>query len=129
MIDLIQVELVIQMMDDTARVLSNDRSMNGEAATNYNQTAWQNIAAGTRNFVCTASVKIHYNLQSSSNRDIQPIDVYKIHFLLMMMMIVRGTNKYVEDTAAVKPVTLPSKLNEKKPVTSKDIRQFFGFLS
>jgi len=114
--------------DDTASVSSNDASMNGQAATS-NQTAWQNITAGTRNFVCTASEQIHYNLPSSSDRDIQPIDVYKI-FLTdeVIDLIVRETNRYFEDTAAAKPITRLSKMNAWKPVTSKDIQQFLGIL-
>lgn len=114
--------------DDTASVSSSDGTVNEQPAAS-NHTAWQNITAGTREFVCTASEQIHYNLPSSSDRDIQPIDVYKLFCTDEVIdLIVMETNRYFEQTAAEKPITRLSKMNAWKPVTSKDIQQFLGIL-
>lgn len=63
--------------DDTASISSNDATMNEQPAPSHD-AAWRNITASTQKFVCTAREQIHYSLPSSSDRDIQPIDVYKL---------------------------------------------------
>ena len=56
-------------------------------------------------------------------------DVYKLFCTDEVIdLIVMETNRYFEDTAAEKPITWLSKMNAWKPVTSKDIQQFFGIL-
>ena len=125
---LTDVSIISESNDDTASVSSTDVTVNEQPAAS-NHTAWQNITAGIRQFVCTASEQIHYNLPSSSDRDIQPIDVYKLFCTDEVIdLIVMETNRYFEYTVAKEPITRLSKMNARKPVPSKDIQQFLGIL-
>ena len=62
----------------------------------------------------------YITLPSSSDRDIQPIDVYKLFCTdEVIHLIVTETNRFFEQTVAEKPITRLSKMNAWKPVTIK----------
>jgi hypothetical protein len=99
---------------------------NGTDHPHATESAWHDVRAKNRGFVCTAREQRHYSLKGG---EIEPLDVYKI-FLTdeVIDLIITETNRYFDDIASESPITRCSKMKDWKPVNAEDIKQFLGIL-
>ena len=87
------------------------------------------MISSSRLFNCTATEIRHFTDELPCDREIEPIDLYKIFVSdEVVELIVSETNLYFEETVGAVPTTRHSKVKQWQPITSEDFYKLLGIL-